>query len=467
MKRKIGYLLTVLILIAAIISASACSFVKNDEAEGGDGEAQAYSYSHLVSDSSVSLKDSIDIASPGASFKSSEATEYNNLEEVLNNTKVERSVVTVYCTYGNSASIGSGVIVDVDDGVNFGPDEDNIFYIITCHHVIDDLPNYNNGVTVYVPDEEGNNYDDEGYNKRYAFTGSIGGAVSAAMMRAVSLVGGDKYADIAVLRLYVSDSAIAETITKAKVISSDKDLKLGKSVFAIGNPQGSHAGWVSSIGSIADLKNSSIVEDIGRMNLIGVNIDIYPGNSGGGLFNMKGELIGITNSGDAVEVNDISGSTQVISQGLNYAIPHKNSSDKKKDKGFINVAKQLIDTYLTARNNYGYVYGRRVQFGFISQEANYGVVVASVSNNSMAYAAGLRQGDIITKIQVNGGELKSVSSNSVITEVINNASMGDAMCLIVERITNESRQTTKTIQINLKVYQYYFCNTQNYQGISN
>ena len=466
MKRKIGYLLTVLILIATIISASACSFVKNDEAEGGDGEAQAYSYSHLVSDSSVSLKDSIDIASPGASFKSSGATEYNNLEEVLDNTKVERSVVTVYCTYGNSASIGSGVIVDVDDGVNFGPDEEKIFYIITCHHVIDDLPNYNNGVTVYVPDEEGNNYDDEGYNKNYAFTGSIGGAVSAAMMRAVSLVGGDKYADIAVLRLYVSDHAIAKTIQKAKV-SADA-LKLGKSVFAIGNPQGSHAGWVSSIGSIADLKNTSIVESIGSMNLIGVNIDIYPGNSGGGLFNMKGELVGITNSGDAVEVNDVTGNTQVISQGLNYAIPNKNSSDKKKDKGFINVAKQLIDTYHAARNNnYGYVYGRRVQFGFISQEVNSSVVVASVSNNSMAYSAGLRVGDVITKIQVNSGELRSVFSNSVINEIINNVSIGDAVYLIAERTTNESRKTTKTIQINLKVYQYYFCNTQNYQGISN
>ena len=469
MKRKLGNLLIIFVLLAAILTASACSFVNNDEASGGQEEqqSQTYSSSHLVKDTTVSLKDSIGISATGASFNSSTAADdYNDLEELFESTNVKRSVVTIYCVYGSTASIGSGVIVDVDDGVDFGSNEGKIFYIITCHHVIDSLPNYNHSVTVYVPDEEGDNYDDEEYNDNYAFTGVIGGDISSARLKAVSLVGGDKYSDIAVLRLYVSDTAVADTIIKAKVIGADETLKEGKKVFAAGNPQGLHAGWDSGVGSIADVRCSTLVENIGRMNLIGINVNTYPGSSGGGLFNMKGELIGITNSGDAVEVKDVNGTSQVISQGLNYAIPHKNSDDARKDKGFINVAEQLIDTYLAADGNYGYVYGRRVQFGFISQNSSSGVVVASVSSDSMAYSAGLRTGDIITKVQLNGGEERTVSANADLDEVLSTVSAGDVVRLSVTRSNGGYRKTTSNVQITLNVYQYYFCNTQNYQGIS-
>lgn len=470
MKRKFYKFLILIVAIAVMISASACNFVNNGDINDGSGNSQTPTYAtdNSVEDSSVSLKNSITLSS-GVSFVSAHITKYADLEETIAATAVDRAVVSIYCTYGNYAVTGSGVIVDVYDGVNYGSDENNIFYIITCHHVVNSLPDYDaNSITVYVPDADGNNYDDDGYNSDYKFSGFVGGSVSIAMTQPVSLVGGDKDSDIAVLRLYVSDDTIANTIVKAKVMSAENSLSLGQSVFAIGNPQGAHAGWVSS-GTVADLKNTSSVEDIGTMTLVGIDVNSHPGNSGGGLFNMYGELVGITNSGDALEVTDVYGSTHTISQGLNFAIGHKISDDKTKDKGFLNIATQLIGSYLSAQGNYGYVSGRRVKLGITlsASSSSSTVTISSITTDGLAYAAGLRANDIITSVSVNGGAETAITSIESFDTIISSADIGDVLNFKISRTSNRGYpRTVQTYSFPVVIYQYYFCNTGNYNGIA-
>lgn len=476
MRKKIFNLFAIISVCLAILCSFSCTFVDNGTnsgESGGDGDKSA-PYTAIADATTVTLKNSVSVSSE-ITFNSAEHevlnekgetvdAKYSELNVLLRETHVERSVVTLYCTYGNYASVGSGVIVDVDDGVDFGEKENNIFYIITCHHVIDSLSLYdNNQIVAYLTDSAGLCYDDDGYNENYRFTGYVGGAVENAKMQAVSLVGGDKSSDIAVLRLYIASEDVADTVVKAKVISVNDSLELGESVFAVGNPLGTHAGWVSAIGSVADLQHTSNVENIGNMTLLGINVSIHPGNSGGGLFNMYGELVGITNSGDAVEVRDVYNNTHIISQGLNAAVGHKITDDKNTDKGFINIASQLIGTYNQAAGNYGYISGRRVMFGFTLEENVSGVVVTSVSSGSFAEEAGLRVRDVITEIKLNNGESNPVSAISDVDAVISVAQSGDTITFALKRT---SRGTASTVTVSLTVCHYYFCNTENYAGIS-
>ena len=214
MKRKLAKLFVIITVVATIFAASACNFVSNNATENNSAqEEQQQPYSSVADNStSYTLKNSLGF-SAGISFSDAHTTEYDSFEEVIAETKVNRSVVSIYCKYGSYASMGSGVIIDVNDGVDFDENEDNIFYIITCHHVINDMANYSNVVKVYVPDEDGDNYDDgEYYNEDFIFEGSVGGALSTAKSQAVSLVGGNKESDIAVLRLYVKDDTVASKI---------------------------------------------------------------------------------------------------------------------------------------------------------------------------------------------------------------------------------------------------------------
>jgi serine protease Do len=179
--------------------------------------------------------------------------------------KVKDAVVEITTTtvssYGQLvAGAGSGVIIHAD-GI-----------IVTNHHVIDGAS------TIYVRLTNGNTYE--------------------AYLR-----GSDEKNDIAVLKITPQ-----ETLTVAKLGYSSA-LALGEDVFAIGNPLGSLGGTMTD-GTISALEREVQVGGV-TMTLLQTNAAINSGNSGGGLFNMAGELIGVVNakySASGVE-------------GLGFAIP--------------------------------------------------------------------------------------------------------------------------------------------------
>ena len=137
------------------------------------------------------------------------------------------------------------------------------------------------------------------------------------------LVGTDELTDVAVIKI-----TSQKALSTAKFGQSNM-LAVGEDVVAIGNPLGKLGGTTTN--GIISAVERDIVVNGNAMKLLQTNAAVNPGNSGGGLFNMAGELIGIVNakySDDNVE-------------GLAFAIP----SDTVK-----NVATQLLEN--------GYVKGR-------------------------------------------------------------------------------------------------------------
>ncbi len=361
--------------------------------------------------------------------------------------KVYRTSVAIEVVSETVAGAGSGVIIDM----NYENEtNENIIYIITCHHVIED----GGDVYVYLPDENCR-YD----NEDYAFTGKIGGEITDEY--AVSLIGGDKNTDIAILKLDLSKRAVsgnklsADKIVKANVPAEGYDLSVAEEVFAVGNPTGTLPGSFSA-GYVSYLDRVATVEDIGAMTLLQIAVPINPGNSGGGLYNLYGELVGITNAGNTDY------------EQVNYAIPFETIYNET-DTGYVRIAEELLGTY--TGSNYGFVAGNKEQYGFtVAQgEDNSGkyVYVAAVTEGSQAYTAGLKVNDIVTSVIVNGGET-AISEVSQMTEKITSLNIGDSITIKGTRTKTVAgfppRYETESFSVTLEARQFLFCDTGIYEG---
>lgn len=348
---------------------------------------------------------------------------------------VARSVVAIENVYNYNgktvSAYGSGVIINDTTST-----DGKSFFIITCHHVIAS----GGEVVVYVPDNNGRNFTDDDYNTDYSFTGVIGSASKGA----ITLVGGDKDSDIAVLRLNISDKTV--DIKAAKIPANDYKVRLGEEIFTIGNPSGQLPMTVMT-GCISYIRREAVIGGVGFMDLYQIDAAINHGNSGGGLFNLYGELIGITNAG-----ND-------EYYCLNYAIPFEG------ENGFINVAKQLIAT--ATENNYGFVSGRW-EFGVSIKDKAVGVgtcvVVETVQQNSNAAKAGVNVGDVIIALKyVKDGKeetfdiASSTDFSLAFYDMKKTVQIGDSFVVVVQR--NYSQTVSITINIT---EQFIFCDTGYY-----
>ena len=320
--------------------------------------------------------------------------------------KVERSVVAInmeYRSVTNSTGTvwGSGVIIDNANN------DDNVFYIITCHHVIESKGN----ITVYVPDLNSRNHGDKDYDSKFKFTGKID---SDSRTGEVTLIGGDKLADIAVLKLDITGSGVSKSqITCAVLPPETYSIKRGEDVFAIGNPGGSLPMTVSA-GIVSYLDRWVGINSVGYMTIIQIDVQINHGNSGGGLFNLYGELVGITNAG------------RENLDGINYAVPYKYAYS---NGGFLDIITQLIGTYQNFEGkNFGYISGSwemgitlGIAYDSASGEYYQTNTVSSVVKNSNSYNV-LQEGDVIKKVS-------SYSLNY--SKTINTGSdLSDALCVL-------------------------------------
>jgi 2-alkenal reductase len=193
-----------------------------------------------------------------------------------------------------------------------------------------------------------------------------------------SIVGRDQYSDIAVLK---SGGGVPAVATLG---NSDK-LDPGESVIAIGSPLGNFkntvtVGVVSAMGRSIDTGNGYQIED-----LIQTDAAINHGNSGGPLVDLAGEVIGINT---LVVRNSGMGD---VAEGLGFAIPINTAQV---------IAEQIIQQGYFSRPYMG------IQFQSINPDiaaqynlpAQWGAYIVKVVANSPANDAGLKQGDIITKI---------------------------------------------------------------------
>ena len=278
----------------------------------------------------------------------------------------EQVVYSQWSWYGQNqveSGAGSGVIISSDG------------YILTCAHVVDGAST----ITVTIGDKD------------YTAT----------------LVGEDTTSDIAVIKID------ADGLTPATVGNSDS-LKVGQSVMAVGNPLGELGGTVTG-GMISALNRSVTIQgssSVNTMSLIQMDASVSPGNSGGGLFNMNGELVGIVNAK----------SSSSDAEGLGFAIPINDA---------IKVAQELLENgYVTGRPYLGITYLAVTDAQTASQLGvnAYGVYVVEVVKGGPAEKAGLQAGDRI--VSVDGTE---IASKDDLGTLIQQHAAGDTLSITVAR----------------------------------
>lgn len=445
MKKFLLKILSLALVLCFVVSAAGCLVDFDGDDNPSDSSAEetpSSGVSWCVTDlpNSNTLKDSVNFNSYTAEQRGEKSS--LSLKEAVS--EVKRSSVAIEVTYDKTVSSGSGTIVEIDDGEN----DSNVFYIVTCHHVIDSK----GSIKVYVPDL---NYR-YGEDEKYTFEGTIGGDIDSRSQ--VSLVGGDMESDVAVLRLYVEDEDVAATIVKAKIMDSKYAVEEGEEVFAIGNPTGELPGTVTT-GIISYVLRTISVENIGSMQLYQIDVNIRHGSSGGGLFNSYGELIGITSAGDDDEM-------------IYYAVPIKTSDDSTEDKGFANIVKQLVAT--KTDYNYGYVSARREKFGFTVVQAtddggDYYLYVSGVTTDSAAYIAGIKgqttkSVDIITHFEYESVKTE-ITELADFTSKMKEVPVGKSFKIYISRQTKSGPSTTTTsVEITLTVRMSYFCDTGVYSA---
>ncbi len=403
MKRTFKKIISFICLLTLILSVSGCSqFV---DLNVGSGVYQELSVTMQLKkqmifcdtgETPAKVEDPISVG-----FFVENSTQELSTEEAAQ--KVMRSVVLIKIKTPEGTLGGSGVIVNIKGGLGA-----NEYYILTCHHVISS----GGEITVCVPDGEGRNYGDVGYDEKYIFTGYIGKGKEVDKENSVCLVGGDKDGDIALLKLKVGNRPV--DIVMASFANPNLiEVSYAQEVFAIGNPAG-RLPMTYMHGYISYLDRTGTFDSIGMMtNLIQHDCLITHGNSGGGLFNMKGQLIGITNGG--IE----------SSPGISYAIPYYNTYYdinegyyKSNEYGFMYIASQLIKT--DNELNYGYVQGRW-ELGVTVSDAESAVsgsklIIKDVSLGSNADGL-IQKGDYITEMEFLGTKYPITSMSTFVNAI--------------------------------------------------
>ena len=237
--------------------------------KGGSDKAKTEEASNTRPSTSVMVAD----GSGRVQYTAAEAGTLLTAEEVyaqnVNSTVGITTEITTTNFFGftsTSAASGSGFIL-TEDG-----------YILTNHHVIEGA----NSITVTT-------YDGKTYRAR--------------------LVGSSEENDIAVLKIDGKD-------LKPVKIGSSSDLQVGQDVIAIGNPLGELTFSLTK-GVVSALDREVTMSNRHKMNLIQTDCAINSGNSGGALFNLYGEVVGITNAKYSTSV--FSGQASI--DNIGFAIP--------------------------------------------------------------------------------------------------------------------------------------------------
>jgi len=218
------------------------------------------------------------------------------------------------------------------------------------------------------------------------------------------LVGADTTSDIALLKIEARGLRAAE-------FGESADLAVGDKVAAIGNPLGETFRMTLTDGIISAIERG-INYNGHSMNLIQTNTAINEGNSGGALYNMYGQVIGITNMKMMSTYSSI--------EGIGFAIP--SSTVKSVSDALVKFGE------VRGRTSIGITVGPVPENAAEHYELPIGLYVSAVSEGSDAKTKGIQVGDIITAC--NG---EPVDENEDIISVKNTLSVGDSMSFTVWR----------------------------------
>ena len=306
--------------------------------------------------------------------------------------KVKPSIVGIVVYSGisseNSAGEGTGVIMSEDTTGIYT-------YVVTCAHVINDP-----GMRVTVQTEDGTSYPAE-------------------------IVGYDTRTDLGVVRIKATGFTAAE-------FGNSDNLRVGDSVFAIGNPGGMEF-FGSFTGGYVSAMERPVSSEIGyTMKCIQHDAAINPGNSGGALVNVYGQVIGFNSQKIAA--------TEF--EGMGFAIPTSS-------------AQPIIESLI----NYGYVPNRPrlgITYYPVSASSQYSMIarindlpagtliIDEIAPDGALANTEARRYDMI--VAVNG---KDLTTADVLLELIDNGAVGDTLVLTLCRVNSNYSIETFDVTVTL------------------
>ncbi len=300
-------------------------------------------------------------ATPGEPLTASQVYEQGAPSVVSINTTVNTSYWGQQAT---STVAGTGFIISSSG------------YIVTNYHVVEAA--VENGYTPKVSLYSGETYD-------------------------AQIVGYEAANDIAVLKIEADDDL------PAVVLGDSGNLTVGDNVYAIGNALGTF-NYTLTGGYLSAMNRSITFEDGTTLNMLQFDAAINSGNSGGPLFNDRGEVVGIVTAKSSAS----------SAEGLGFAIP---ISD------VIDIISDLIEMgYVTDRPYMGIVVSPVLDMAIEYYDMVPGAYVTSVESGSCAETAGLQPGDIITAM----GDTE-ITSTTDLTNAKNTYRAGDTTTLTVYR----------------------------------
>ncbi len=301
----------------------------------------------------------------------------NTTQNVVGISKIKKNGSTIFSSTANEdeLGLGSGVLIS-ENG-----------YIVTNWHVAG-----NKYSSCYVTLESGKTYNG-------------------------NVVWADSNLDLAIVKINVKGLNYMS-------LGDSSSVKVGQSVYAIGNPIGYEFQRTVTAGIISGVDRTIKIEDnktaVYMEDLIQTDATINPGNSGGPLINTNGEMIGI----NCVKITS--------AEGIGFAIP-------------INVIKPIIEKFIN-ENKFEEAYigifaydEKVIPYLDASIEFEGGIYVAEISADGPTRNSGLKVGDIITKID--GEEINKMSE---LRNYIYRKSPNDTVTLTVLR-----NKKTSEIQIKL------------------
>ncbi|MBO7254064.1 MAG: trypsin-like peptidase domain-containing protein [Clostridia bacterium] len=241
------------------------------------------------------------------------------------------------------------------------------------------------------------------------------------------LIGKETYCDIAVIKIRSSEDLVPVSF------GDSGKVRIGDYAMAIGTPSSEELFGTMTFGVISGKERkipmtNSAGQTVRTMYLLQTDATLNPGNSGGPLFNMYGQVIGI----NTMKLMD-------EYEGIGFAIP---------SSGAVKIINSLISTGEADYTDSEYVKGgsqigikgltltddAKKEYGF-SEEAPDGVLIVSIEKKSSAYKAGLSGYDVICEF--NGKTIKTIEQ---LIEEIQNCHPGDKVTVKVYRVERDSKK---------------------------
>ncbi len=391
------------LIAASCLSASVllcgCSlpFGGSNGRDGVDGKnASAYDYYELAKSIPGNENMTIDeFLREYLNYSTEELEEAFGLQASINRSL--RTAVSIAAQFNDGGtSLGSGVIVDLNK-------QNGDAYVITnCHVIYNDggygLP-YPKNIYLYLYGQDTDyNDDDNRFN--------------------ATLVGSSITYDIALLKV-TGSSLLKNSAAEAAKFVSDDDIYLGEDVYAIGNAEGQ---GMSAVRGIVTKDRESVPLNISDRyagydrytryyNVIRTDAAVNEGNSGGALFNRKGEIVGIINSksGDDLDSN---GNLLDDVDGMSYAIPASAVKRlypliKESGNGNLNRAHFVAQDDFNKADAGSLSSQNQIQVKSIASASTWDSandrLVINEKINVVRDCYGLKAGDLITHIKITSG----------------------------------------------------------------